>query len=117
MPRKEDPQGGIDMTTSQRVFYRFGQVFGLVLVLGLCWWAEQINYLGWLNFPQFEIGLTNPHEVKGIAVYISPKDVEFGRHLAWVIGVSGALVIICLVFSGELNRMLNPPKPPLPPED
>jgi hypothetical protein len=88
---------------------------GLVLVLGLCWWAErQMSYVGWPNFPQFEIGLTNPHEV---VVYISPKDVEFGRHLTWVIIVSGALMIICLFFSGELNRMLTPPKPPLPPED
>jgi len=106
------------MTTYQRVFHRIGQVSGLVLVLGLCWWAElQMRNVGWPNFPQFEIGLTNPHEVKGIAVYIAPKDGEFGRHLMWVIIVSGALTIICLVFSGELNRMLNPPKPPLPPED
>jgi hypothetical protein len=34
----------------------------------------------------------------------------------WTIIVSGALMIICLIFSGELNKMLNPPKPPLPPE-
>ena len=101
------------MTTYQRVFYRIGQVSGLVLVLGLCWWAElQLNYLGWLNFPQFEIEL-----VKGIAFYVPQKDLEFGRRLTWVIIVSGALMIICLVVSGELNRMLNPPKPPLPPED
>jgi hypothetical protein len=106
------------MTTHQKVFYRIGQVSGLVLVLGLFWWAElQMRNVGWPNFPQFEIGLTNPREVKGIAVYIAPKDGEFGRHLMWVIIVSGALTIICLVFSGELNRMLNPPKPPLPPED
>ena len=66
------------MTTYQRVFYRIGQVSGLVLVLGLCRWAElQMSYMGWLNFPQFEIGLTPPHEVKGIAVYISPKNVEW----------------------------------------
>jgi hypothetical protein len=106
------------MTTYQRVFYRIGQVSGFALVLGLCWWAErQMSYVGGPNLPQFEIGLTNPHEVKGIVFYISPKDVEFGRHLVWVIIVSGALMIICLVFSGELNRMLNPPKPPPPPED
>ena len=99
------------MTAYQRVFYRIGQVSGIVLVIGFCWWAElQMSYVGWSNFPQLEIGL-----MKGIVVYISPKDAEFSRHLMWTIIVSGALMIICLVLSGELNRMLNPPKPPLPP--
>ncbi len=105
------------MTKFQRAFYRIGQVSGIVLVIGLCWWAElQMSYVGWPNFPQLEIGLTAAHEVKGIVLYISPKDAEFSRHLMWTIIVSAALMIICLVFSGELNKMLNPPKPPLPPE-
>ena len=69
------------MTTYQMVFYRIGQVSALVLAIGVCWWAElQMSYVGLPNFPQFEMGLTNPHEMKGIAVYISPKNVEFGRH-------------------------------------
>ncbi|UPK00591.1 hypothetical protein [Bradyrhizobium sp. 170] len=101
------------MTTYQRAFYRIGQASGIVLVIGFFWWAElQMNYVGWPNFPQFEIGLT----VNGIVVYTSPKDAEFSRHLIRTMIVSGALMIICLVFSGELNRMLNRPKPPLPPE-
>jgi hypothetical protein len=105
------------MTTYQRALYRIGQVSGIVLVIGFCWWAElQMSYVGWPNFPQLEIGLTIPYEVNGIVVYISPKDAEFSRHLIWTMIVSGALMIICLIFSGELNRMLNPPKPPLPPE-
>jgi hypothetical protein len=105
------------MTTYQRVFYRIGQVSGLVLVISFCWWAElQMSYVGWPNFPQFEIGLTIPHTVRDIDVYVSPRDAEFSRHLMWTIIVSGALMIICLIFSGELNKMLNPPKPPLPPE-
>jgi hypothetical protein len=105
------------MTKLQRAFHRIGQVSGVVLVIGLCWWAElQMSYVGWPNFPQLEIGLTVAQEVKGIDVYISPKDAEFGRHLTWVIIMSGALMIICLIFSGKLNRILNPPKPPLPPE-
>jgi hypothetical protein len=105
------------MTTYQRALYRIGHVSGIVLVIGFCWWAElQMSYVGWPNFPQLEIGLTIPYEVNGIVVYISPKDAEFSRHLIWTMIVSGALMIICLIFSGELNRMLNPPKPPLPPE-
>jgi len=54
--------------------------------------------------------------VKDIDVYVSPRDAEFSRHLMWTIIVSGALMIICLIFSGELNKMLNPPKPPRSPE-
>lgn len=102
------------MTTYQMVFYRIGQMSAIVLAIGLCWWAElQMSRMGWPNFPQFEIGFTNPHEVN---VYILPKGVEFGRYLTWVIFASGALMIVCLALSGKLNRMLTPPKPPLPPE-
>ncbi|WP_426524032.1 hypothetical protein [Bradyrhizobium sp. McL0615] len=88
-----------------------------VLAIGFWWWALlEMSYVGWSKFPQPEIGRTIPHEVKGIVVYISPKDAEFGRRLKWTMIVSGALMAICLVFSGELSKMLNPPKPPLPPE-
>ena len=106
------------MTTFKRVFYRIGQASSIVLLIGFWWWALlEMSYVGWPKFPQPEIGRTIPHEVKGIVVYISREDAEFGRHLKWTMIVSGALMIICLVFSGELNRMLNPPKPPRPPED
>jgi hypothetical protein len=92
-------------------------VSSIVLFIGFWWWALlDMSYVGWPKFPQPEIGRTIPHEVKSIVVYISPKDVEFGQHLKWTMIVSGTLMIICLVFSGELNKMLNPPKPPLPPE-
>ena len=100
------------MTKFQRAFYRIGQASGIVRIIGFCWWAElQMSYVGWPNFPVLEIG-----QVKGIIVYISPMDAEFSRHLLWTMIISGALMIICLVFSGELSKMLNPPKPPLPPE-
>jgi hypothetical protein len=103
--------------TYQRVFYRIGQASCIVLVIAFWWWGLlEMDYVGWPKFPQPEIARTIPHEVKSIVVYISPKDAEFGRHLKWTIIVSAALMIICLVFSGELSKMLNPPKPPLPPE-
>jgi hypothetical protein len=105
------------MTAYQRVFYRIGQVSAIVLAIGFWWWGLlEMSYVGWPKLPQPEIGRTIPHEVKGIVVYISPKDAEFGRRLTWTMIVSGALMTICLVFSGELNKMLNPPKPPPPPE-
>jgi len=105
------------MTTYRRVFYRIGQASSIVLIIGFWWWAHlETTYVGWPRFPQPEIGRTIPHEVKGIIVYISPKDVEFGRRLTWTMIVSGSVMILCLVFSGELSRILNPPKPPLPPE-
>ena len=73
-----------------------------------------MSYVGWPNFPQFEIGLTIPHTVKGIDVYVSPRDAEFSRHLMWTIIVSAAMTTICLSVSGELNKMPNRRrKPPL----
>ena len=107
----------MSMTKYQRISYRIGQVSGIVLVAGWWWWALlEMSYVGWPKFPQPEIARTIPHEVKGIVVYISPNDAEFGRRLGWTMIVSGSLMFICVVFSGELNRMMNPPKPPIPPE-
>jgi hypothetical protein len=104
------------MTKRQKIFYRIGQAVGAVLVAAWWWWGLlEMSYVGWSKSPQPEIGRTVPHQVKNIVVYISPRDVEFGRHLIWTMIVSGALLVICLVFSGELSKMINPPKPPLPP--
>jgi hypothetical protein len=112
---KERP--GANVTTQrQKVFYRIGRAAGIVLVVAWWWWCLlEMSYVGWSKSPQPEIGRTVPHQVKNIVVYISPKDAEFGRHLTWTMIVSGSLLAICLVFSGELNKMINPPKPPLPP--
>jgi len=105
------------MTAYRKVFYRIGQASSIVLLIGWFWWCGlQDIYLRWPRFPQPEIGRTIPHELKGIIVYISREDAEVGRNLIWTMIVAGSLTIICLVFSGELNRILNPPKPPLPPE-
>jgi hypothetical protein len=86
--------------------------------LVIAWWwlgLLEMTYVGWSKSPQPEIGRTVPHAVKGIIVYISPRDVQFNRSLKWTVIVSGSLLAVCLVFSGELNKMMNPPKPPLPP--
>ena len=107
---------GATMTRRQKVFYRIGQVSGVVLVVAW-WWLGllEMTYVGWPKFPQPEIGRIVPHEVKNVLVYISLEDVKFNQRLKWTLGISGSLLAICLVFSGELNRMMNPPKPPLPP--
>ena len=104
------------MTKRQKIFYRIGQVSGGVMVAA--WWSWgllEMAYVGWSRSPQPEIGRTIPHEVKNIVVYISATDAKFNQHLWWTVLVSGSLMVICLVFSGEFHRMMNPPKPPLPP--
>ena len=100
----------------QKIFCRIGQVSGVVMVVAW-WWLGllEMTYVGWSKSPQPEIGRTIPHEVKNIVVYISPTDAEFNQQLWWTVVVSGSLMVIGLVFSGELYRMMNPPKPPLPP--
>jgi hypothetical protein len=104
------------MTKRQKFFYRIGQVSGVVLVVAW-WWLGllEMNYVGWSKSPQPEIGRIIPHEVKNIVVYISSNDVQLNQRLKWTVITSGALLAICLVFSGELNKIMNPPKPPLPP--
>jgi hypothetical protein len=104
------------MTKRQKIFYRLGQVSGVVLIVAW-WWGGllEMTYVGWPKSPQPEIGRTVPHKVKNIVVYISPKDAKFNQRLEWTVAISVSLLAICLVFSGELSRMINPPKPPLPP--
>ena len=104
------------MTKPQKIFYRIGQVSGVVMVVAWWWWGLlEMSYVGWSKSPQPEIGRIIPHEVKNIVVYISPTDAKFSEHLWLTAVISGSLLAICLVFSGELNRMMNPPKPPRPP--
>jgi hypothetical protein len=110
------PRAVINVKKFQRVFYRIGQAASVVLVGAFWWWGLlEMTYVGWSRSPQPEIGRTAPHEVKNIVVYISQTDVELGRWLTWTMIISGSIVAISLVLSGELNKMINPPKPPLPP--
>ena len=62
-----------------------------------------MTYVGWPKSPQLEIERTVPHEVKNIVVYISPKDAAFSRRLMWILVIAGSLIVVCLVFSGELS--------------
>jgi hypothetical protein len=104
------------MTKRQKIFYRIGQASGVVLVVAW-WWLGllEMTYVGWSKSPQPEIGRIIPHEVKNILVYISPDDANLNQRLKWTVIASGLLLAVCLVFSGELNKMMNPPKPRLPP--
>ena len=107
---------GTAKTKRQKVFYRIGQLSGVVFVIAW-WWLGllEMTYVDWPRFPQPQIGRTVPHEVKGIVVYISPRDAKFNYHLKWAGVISGSLLAICLVLSGELSKIMNLPKPPLPP--
>ena len=104
------------MTKRQKIFYRIGQASGVVLIIAW-WWLGllEMTYVGWPRTPQPEIERTVPHEVKNILVYISPRDAQFNQLLKWTVIISGSVLAICLVFSGELNKIMNPPKAPLPP--
>jgi hypothetical protein len=103
--------------TRQRIFYRIGQTAGLVLVAAFWWWGlREMNYVSYSRVPLPQFGQVVPHTTKGIVVYITAAEAAFDRTLIyWCVG-SGIVVAICLVVSGELSKMLNPPKPPPPPE-
>ena len=90
---------------------------GLVLAASWWWWGlREMNYVSFSRIPLPQFGQVVPHTTKGIVVYITTADAEFDRTL-WYAGIgSGIIVAICLVISGEFSKMLNPPKPPPPPE-
>jgi hypothetical protein len=102
-------------TKRQKVFRLIGQVSGIVLVVAW-WWIglREMNYVGWSRSPLPEIGLTVPHIVKGVRVFISQQDDEFDRLLAHICLGSGIVFAIGIVLSGELSKIINP-RPTLPP--
>src|SRR5580704_15056087 len=103
--------------TRQRIFYRAGQLAALVLVISWSWLLlRQMNYVSFSRIPLPQVGQIVPYEVKRIVVYITSGDVSFDRMLTCACVGSGIITAICLVMSGELSKMLNPPKPPPPPE-
>jgi hypothetical protein len=75
-----------------------------------------MNYVGFSRIPLPQAGQIVPVKPKGIVVYITTADAEFDKML-WYVGIgSGIIFTICLVMSGELSKIVNPPKPPPPPE-
>ncbi len=102
--------------TRQRIFYRLGQLAALVLIACVWWWGlREMNYVGYSRTALPQVGQVVPHETKGIVVYITAGDAQFDMTLKRIGLVAAAITAICLVASGELSKMLNPPKPPLPP--
>ena len=82
------------------------------------WWLglREMNYVGFSRTPQPQVGQIVPVKPKGTVVYITEADAAFDQTLRYVCIGSGIVTVIFLVMSGELSKMLNPPKPPLPPE-
>jgi hypothetical protein len=106
------------MTLSrQTISYRAGQLAALVLVGSFWWWGlREMNYVSFSRIPLPQFGQVVPHMTKGILVYITPQDARFDTLLIRICIGAGIVTAIFLVTSGELSKMLNPPKPPLPPE-
>jgi hypothetical protein len=105
------------MLSRRTIFYRAGQLAGLASVASFWWWGlRQMNYVGFSRTPLPLVGQVVPVKTKGIVAYITTDDATFDRTLWYVCVGSGIILAICLLVSGELSKMLNPPKPPLPPE-
>jgi hypothetical protein len=88
-------------------------------VLVATWWwlgVREKNYVNLSRIPLPQVGQIVPVKTKGIVVYITTADAAFDRMLRYVCIGSGIITAICFVMSGELSKILNPPKPPLPPE-
>jgi hypothetical protein len=75
-----------------------------------------MNYVSFSRTPLPQVGQIVPVKPKNFVVYITTADAAFDQMLRFVCIGSGIIAAICLVVSGELSKMLNPPKPPLPPE-
>ena len=106
------------MVLSRRtIVYRTGQLAALVLVASWWWLAlREMNYVSFSRTPLPQVGQIVPVKPKGVVVYITTGDAVFDRMLTYVCVGSGIIVVVCLLMSGELSKILNPPKPPLPPE-
>jgi hypothetical protein len=105
------------MLSRRTISYRIGQLAGVVLVAS--WWRwgfREMIYVSFSRTPLPQFGQVVPVNPKGVVVYITPADAAFDKMLGYVGLGSGIIVAVCLIISGELSKMLNPPKPPLPPE-
>ena len=105
------------MPSRRTIFYRTGQLAAFVLVGSFWWWGlRETNYVSFSRTPLPQFGQTVPHPTKGIVVYITPQDVRFDTLLIRICIGAGIVAAIFAAASGELSKMLNPPKPPLPPK-
>ena len=105
------------MLSRQKIYYRAGQLAALILVASW-WWIglREMNYVSFSRVPLPQFGQVIPHTPKSTVVYITAEDARFDKLLIRICIGAGIVTAIFLVASGELSKMLNPPKPPLPPE-
>jgi hypothetical protein len=75
-----------------------------------------MGYVSFSRIPLPQFDQVVPHTTKGVVVYITPQDARFDTLLIRIGIGAGIVTAIFALASGELSRMLNPPKPPLPPE-
>jgi hypothetical protein len=101
----------------QKILYRACQLAALVLVISW-WWLglRQMNYVDFSRTPLPQVGQIVPYETKGIIVCITSADASFDRKLTYTLIGAGIITLVCLVISGGLSKILNPARPPPPPE-
>jgi hypothetical protein len=105
------------MLFRRTISYRAGQLATLVFVASW-WWLglREMSYVNLSRIPLPQNGQIVPFKTKGIVVYITSGDASFDKMLTYVCVGSGIMTAIYLLISGELSKILNPPKPPPPPE-
>jgi hypothetical protein len=105
------------MLSRRTIFYRTGQLAALVWVAS--WWWLGLREMSYVNLSRIPLPQNSqivPFKTKGIVVYITSGDASFDKMLTYVCVGSGIVAAIYLLISGELSKILNPPKPPAPPE-
>jgi hypothetical protein len=92
----------------QKLFRAIGAAFAFVLVPAVFYAGLLDNtYVNRPREPRHELGLTVPHQVKGITTYITTSEQRFLTWLTRVEIVSGIGVLVSLVLSGDVLRRLR----------
>jgi hypothetical protein len=101
------------MSKFQKAFRRIGVAAALVLLP--TWFYDGFldnTYVNRLRQPHADADLTVPYHVKGITVYITASERQVLTWLTRLEIVSGAVLIVGLIGSGELHRLLRGEKLP-----
>jgi len=84
-------------------------IVGLVVIAaGFTYGYLDNEYVTYSRRPEPETGRTVPYEVKGIVVFISPRQRSVISVLRWTLAAGGVVAVACLVAKG---RMRSGPSP------